>query len=40
VIEGPRPRTARDELGQTRLGEIDGVVVVNELGGVRRASAM
>ena len=39
-IESPRPRTARDELGRTRLGEVDGVVVVNKFGGVSRASAV
>ena len=38
-IQSPNPRTARDELGQTRLGEVDGVIAANELGGVRRASA-
>ena len=39
-IESPGARTARDELGQTRLGEVDGVVAVNEHGSVRRASAI
>ena len=38
-MEVPRPRTARDKLGLTRLGEVDGVVVVNELDGVRPAPA-
>jgi len=32
------PRTARGELGPTWLSEVDGVVTVDGLGGVRRAS--
>lgn len=39
-IESPGPRTARDELWQTRLGEVDGFVAVNELGRVWRTSAI
>ena len=35
--ESSSPRTARGELGPTRLGEADGVVTVNKLSGVRRA---
>jgi len=40
VVESPSPRTTRGELGQTRLDEVDGVVVVNELGSVGRAAAI
>ena len=36
-IESPDPRTARDKLRQTRLGEVDGIVAVNELGGIGHA---
>ena len=39
-IESPGPGAAGDELGWTRLGEVDGVVFVNELGGVRCASTI
>ena len=40
LIESPSPRTTRDELGHSRLGEVDSVVAVSELGGVRRSSAI
>ena len=40
VIESPGPRTTGGELGQTRLDEVDGIVAVIELGGVRLAAAI
>ena len=35
-IESSSPGTARDELRQTRLGEVDSFVAISELGGVWR----
>ena len=40
LIENPRPRTTRGKLGQTRLGEVDGVITVRELGSAKRVSAI
>jgi len=39
-IENPGARTARDEQGQTRLGEVDRFVGVHEFDSVWRAPAV
>jgi len=40
LIENPSPKATREELRQTRLGEVNGVIAVNELGSVRHPIAI